>query len=208
MTPSYKWPIDLLATRTNHDILLNYLLSTDSRIILRSPYFSLCGKKVSGTMHTPLHGIARQGVPGTSYSISYDVMKITLDLPVIVHNNPSPPPPPPPAGGGMGALNKIFNQGGSVCSISIVPGRKLNKTQLKLEFCFPNSDHVMFSREFAFCLFINYAYMCRWIYVHRTTFERNNSLGYREQAYKLKGLLLHNLSILLHNLCNNYTHSP
>ena len=75
---------------------------------------------------------------------------------MIVHNNPSPPPPPPPAGGGMGALNKIFNQGGSVCSISIVPGRKLNKTQLKLEFCFPNSDHVMFSREFAFCLFINY----------------------------------------------------
>ena len=47
-------------------------------------------------MHTPLHGIARQGVPGTSYSISYDVMKITLDLPVIVHNNPPPPPPPPP----------------------------------------------------------------------------------------------------------------
>ena len=22
-------------------------------------------------------------------------------------------------------------------------------------FCFPNSDHVMFSREFGFCLFIN-----------------------------------------------------
>ena len=35
-------------------------------------------------MHTPLHGIARQGVPSTSYRISYDVMKITLDLPVIV----------------------------------------------------------------------------------------------------------------------------
>ena len=139
-------------------------------------------------MHTPLHGIARQGVPSTSNRISYDLMEITLDLPVIVHNNPSPP-----GGGGMGALNKVFIQGGSVCSISIVPGRKLNKTQLKLEFCFPNSDHVMFSREFVFCLFINYAYMCRWIYVHRTTFERNNSLGYREQAYKPKGLLLHNL---------------
>ena len=25
MTPSYKWPIDLLATRTNHDILLNLI---------------------------------------------------------------------------------------------------------------------------------------------------------------------------------------
>lgn len=48
-------------------------------------------------MHTPLHGIARQGVPSTSYSISYDVMKITLDLPVIIHNT-SPPPPHPLAG--------------------------------------------------------------------------------------------------------------
>ena len=59
-------------------------------------------------MHTPLHGIARQGVPSTSYSISYDVMKITLDLPVIIHNTP------PPTGGVMGALNKVFIQGGSV----------------------------------------------------------------------------------------------
>ena len=122
-------------------------------------------------MHTPLHGIARQGVPSTSYSISYDVMKITLDLPLIIHN---PPPPPPP--------NRFYS--GRLClgSISIAPGRKLNKTQLKFEFCFSNSDHVMFSREFAFCLFIDYAYMCGWIYVHRTTFERNNSLGYSIQA--------------------------
>ena len=44
-------------------------------------------------MHTPLHGIARQGVPSTSYSISYDVMKITLDFPVIIHNTPPPPKP-------------------------------------------------------------------------------------------------------------------
>ena len=43
-------------------------------------------------MHTPLHGIARQGVPSTSYSISYDVMKITLDFPVIIHNTPPPQP--------------------------------------------------------------------------------------------------------------------
>ena len=121
-------------------------------------------------MHTPLHGIARQGVPSTSYSISYDVMKITLDFPVIIHNTPPPPP------------NRFYS--GRLClgSISIAPGRKLNKTQLKLEFCFSNSDHVMFSREFAFCLFIDYAYMCGWIYVHRTTFERNNSLGYGIQT--------------------------
>ena len=59
-------------------------------------------------MHTPLHGIARQGVPGTSYSISYDVMKITLDLPVIVHNNPSPPPPPPPRWRGNGGTQQNF----------------------------------------------------------------------------------------------------
>ena len=56
-------------------------------------------------MHTPLHGIARQGVPSTSYSIRYDVMKITLDLPAIIHNTPPPPPPP---GGVMGALNKVL----------------------------------------------------------------------------------------------------
>ena len=61
-------------------------------------------------MHTPLHGIARQGVSSTSYCISYDVRKITLDLPVIIHNTPPPPPP----GGVMGALNKVFIQGGSV----------------------------------------------------------------------------------------------
>ena len=33
-------------------------------------------------------------------------------------------------------------------------------------FCFPNSDHVIFSREFAFCLFIimyTYAHGCRCI---------------------------------------------
>ena len=29
--------------------------------------------------------------------------------------------------------------------------------------CFPNSDHVMFSREFAFCLFINHAYIPTYI---------------------------------------------
>ena len=103
-------------------------------------------------MHTLLHGIARQGVTSISYSISYDVMKITLDLPVIIHNTP------PPHWRGNGGTQQSFYSG-RLClgSISIAPGRKLNKTQLKLKFCFSNSDHVMFSREFAFCLFIDYA---------------------------------------------------
>ena len=39
-------------------------------------------------------------------------------------------------------------------------------------FRFPNSDHFMFSREFAFCLFINYAYGGTWMHVHKTTFEK------------------------------------
>ena len=38
--------------------------------------------------------------------------------------------------------------------------------------CFPNSDHVMFSREFAFCLFVNYAYIGTWMHVYKTTFEK------------------------------------
>ena len=44
-------------------------------------------------------------------------------------------------------------------------------------FCFPNSDHVKFSRKFAFCLFIDYAYIDTWMHVHTTKFERNSSLG-------------------------------
>ena len=44
-------------------------------------------------------------------------------------------------------------------------------------FCFPNSDHVLFARECAFFLVINYAYICTWMHVHGTTFERNSSLG-------------------------------
>ena len=35
-------------------------------------------------------------------------------------------------------------------------------TFLACTFCFPNSDHVMFSWEFSFGLFISYAHMCRW----------------------------------------------
>ena len=44
-------------------------------------------------------------------------------------------------------------------------------------FRFPNSDHFMSSREFAFCLFINYAYVCTWMYVHKTTFEKKKQFS-------------------------------
>ena len=57
---------------------------------------------------------------------------------------------------------------------------RINDEQIFLacKFCFPNSDHVMFSTEFAFCLFINYAFICTWMHVHKGTFGRNSSLGY------------------------------
>ena len=44
-------------------------------------------------------------------------------------------------------------------------------------FCFSNSDHVMFSRELAFCLSIIYAYICTWMHLHRTSLARNSSHG-------------------------------
>ena len=44
----------------------------------------------------------------------------------------------------------------------------------------------MFSREFVFCLFINYAYICTWMHVHKTTFERNSSLRYHHVVCKGK----------------------
>ena len=57
--------------------------------------------------------------------------------------------------------------------------RSIEYTFLPCMFCFLNSDHVMFSREFAFCLFINYAYVVTWMHVHKTKFEKKNrSLGY------------------------------
>ena len=34
----------------------------------------------------------------------------------------------------------------------------------------------MFSRKFAFCLFINYAYIGTWMQVHKTTFEKKTVL--------------------------------
>ena len=45
-------------------------------------------------------------------------------------------------------------------------------------FCFPKSDHVMFSMKFTICLFITYTYIYRCMHIHRTTFEINSSLGY------------------------------
>ena len=45
-------------------------------------------------------------------------------------------------------------------------------------FCFPNSDHVVFTMEFTICNFINYTYICRYMHMHRTKFEINSSLGY------------------------------
>ena len=36
----------------------------------------------------------------------------------------------------------------------------------------------MFSREFAFCLSIIYAYILVWMHLHRTSLGRNSSQGY------------------------------
>ena len=47
------------------------------------------------------------------------------------------------------------------------------QTFLACMFCFPISDHMMFSTEFAFCMHV----LCTWMHEHRT-FERNKSLGY------------------------------
>ena len=44
-------------------------------------------------------------------------------------------------------------------------------------FRFPNSDHFIFSGEFAFCLFINYGYVCTWMHVHKTTFEEKKQFS-------------------------------
>ena len=45
-------------------------------------------------------------------------------------------------------------------------------------FCFLNSQQVMFSREFAFCLSIIYAYILAWMHLHRASLGRNSSHGY------------------------------
>ena len=69
-------------------------------------------------------------------------------------------------------------------------------------FRFPNSDHFMFSREFAFCLFINYAYVCTWMHVYKTTFEKKKTVLWgsvtwsvmENKTYKLKTSIIAELS--------------
>ena len=55
---------------------------------------------------------------------------------------------------------------------------RVEQTFLACMFYFPNSDHVMFFREFDFCLFD-----FRLIHVHKTTIERNNSVGYHNVVF-------------------------
>ena len=54
----------------------------------------------------------------------------------------------------------------------------------RLQVFFPISDHVMFSWEFSFCLFISYAYVCTCIWL----FPRVASRGVRweSKTYKLE----------------------
>ena len=51
-------------------------------------------------------------------------------------------------------------------------------------FIFPNSDHVTFSTELAFCFFIYYAYICTWVYVHKTKFEKKKFSGVPSRGLK------------------------
>ena len=60
---------------------------------------------------------------------------------------------------------------------------------------FPIRDHVYdLSREFAFFLFINYAYIGKWMHLHKTKFEKKKQfskepscgLKWENKSYKLK----------------------
>ena len=56
-------------------------------------------------------------------------------------------------------------------------------------FYFPNSDHVMCSREFAFCLVISYARMCTCIWRHwmkQLSNETSRGLQWENKTCKLK----------------------
>ena len=57
-------------------------------------------------------------------------------------------------------------------------------------FCFPNSDHVMFSREFALCLSINYAHICAWIRrsLKKSSGARSHDLIQQTKQISWKGL--------------------
>ena len=57
-------------------------------------------------------------------------------------------------------------------------------------FCFPNSDHVIFSREFALCLSINYVQICAWMGRSLKKFSGARSRDLIEQTNQIswKGL--------------------
>ena len=82
-------------------------------------------------------------------------------------------------------------------------------------FCFTNSNHVMLFREFAFCLFINYiTYIRMWVDVHKTTVERNGSLGYhhvvcnrKTKHARQKALLENSRGRFAFKKCEDHTHS-
>ena len=52
--------------------------------------------------------------------------------------------------------------------------------------CFPNSDYMIFSKEFALFLFINYAHICKWMQMHRTTFWKRQFYGVPYVVWKRK----------------------
>ena len=53
-------------------------------------------------------------------------------------------------------------------------------------FVFPIQTTRCSPGNFPFCLFINYAYICMWMHMHKTTFERNSSLGYHHVVWNGK----------------------
>ena len=66
---------------------------------------------------------------------------------------------------------------------------------LRLYVLFPNSDHLMFSREFTFRLFISYAYICSWMHVQgrhlkETVLWGNITYGLKREKkkFELRGL--------------------
>ena len=46
-------------------------------------------------------------------------------------------------------------------------------------FCFTNSDSVMSFREFAFCSFINYAYICTWMLASHANVGEGGKIAWR-----------------------------
>ena len=55
----------------------------------------------------------------------------------------------------------IPEYGQSNAPLNKVPFHCFEWTYLACTFCFPISDHVMFPREFSFCFYISYAYICK-----------------------------------------------